>query len=78
MTTVQPFIGIVQGDACGIGPELLSKLLRKLKAAERNRSLRFILSIRGISMPSNTPDSEDRLRRLDEPFDRMFKSEMNQ
>ena len=28
MTTVQPFIGIVQGDACGIGPELLSKLLR--------------------------------------------------
>ena len=39
MTTLQPFIGLVQGDACGIGPELLSKLLQKLKAAERNRVL---------------------------------------
>lgn len=29
-------------------------------------------------MASNTPDPEDRLRRLDEPFDRMFKSEMEE
>ena len=41
MTTLQPFIGIVQGDACGIGLGLMSKLLQKLKAAERNRILIF-------------------------------------
>ena len=35
----QPFIGIVQGDACGIGPELLPKLLRGLEDSERNRTL---------------------------------------
>jgi len=31
MTTLPPFIGIVQGDACGIGPELMYKLLRNLQ-----------------------------------------------
>ena len=41
MTTLQPFIGIVQGDACGIGLGLMSKLLQKLKAAERNRIVIF-------------------------------------
>ncbi|MBT4395224.1 MAG: 4-hydroxythreonine-4-phosphate dehydrogenase, partial [Acidiferrobacteraceae bacterium] len=39
MSSGQPFIGIVQGDACGIGPELLPKLLRGLEDSERNRTL---------------------------------------
>ena len=39
MSKGQPFIGIVQGDACGIGPELLPKLLQGLEENEKNRVL---------------------------------------
>ena len=66
MTTVQPFIGIVQGDACGIGPELLSKLLRKLKAAERNRVL--VISDQRIMTAGDAVAGQETLcKRLNEP-----------
>lgn len=32
---LKPTIGLIQGDACGIGPELLAKLLNQEKARER-------------------------------------------
>ena len=66
MTTAQPFIGIVQGDACGIGPELLSKLLRKLKAAERNRVL--VISDQRIMTAGDAVAGQETLcKRLNEP-----------
>ena len=66
MTTLQPFIGIVQGDACGIGPELMSKLLQKLTAAERNRAL--IISDQRIMTAGNAvTGQETHCKRLNEP-----------
>jgi 4-hydroxythreonine-4-phosphate dehydrogenase len=66
MTTLQPFIGIVQGDACGIGPELMSKLLQKLTAAERNRAL--IISDERIMAAGNAvTGQETHCKRLNEP-----------
>ena len=63
---MQPFIGIVQGDACGIGPELLSKLLRKLKAAERNRVL--VISDQRIMTAGDAVAGQETLcKRLNEP-----------
>ena len=55
MTTLHPFIGIVQGDACEIGPELLSKLLQKLKTAEQNRVL--VISDQRIMTAGNADDT---------------------
>ena len=66
MTTLQPFIGIVQGDACGIGPELMSKLLQKLTAAERNRVL--IISDQRIMTAGNVVTGQKtHCKQLNEP-----------
>ena len=66
MTTPQPFIGIVRGDACGIGPELMSKLLPKLKAAERNRVL--VISDQRIMTTGNAvTEQKTPCKRLIEP-----------
>ena len=66
MTTLQPFIGIVQGDACGIGPELMSKLLPKLTAAERNRVL--IISDQRIMTAGNAVTGQQtHCKQLNEP-----------